>query len=169
MPASAVVPPVGLVERGVAGDQLVVDGGRDVGQGEPTPPRADGRVEHDLVEQVTELGAELVGALAGVGVVGVDRLEHLVRLLEQVPLERVVGLLGLPRVLDPEASDQLVEAHHLGRDRRSELGDPQRGEVVGRDRTVQLRPVDLEDRLVRQPQPLQHRDGNRAAIVHQRA
>ncbi len=51
----------------------------------------DARVEHHLQQQVAEL-------LAQRGVVrGLDRLDRLVRLLDEVLDERVVGLLGVPR------------------------------------------------------------------------
>ena len=67
----------------------------------------DRRVEVDLQQQVAELLTQVLG------VAGVDRLEGLVRLLEQVARQRAVCLLCLPRALGPQS------AHH-----RDELDEP---------------------------------------------
>src|SRR5690606_7914530 len=52
---------------------------------------ADRRMEDDLKQQIAELAAVLRG------VVGVERLEHLVGLLDQVGSQRVEGLGAIPR------------------------------------------------------------------------
>ena len=61
----------------------------------------DHRVEVDLQQQVAELLAQVLASVAGV-----DRLEGLVGLLEQVARQRPVGLLALPRALGAQP------AHH---------------------------------------------------------
>ena len=51
----------------------------------------DAGVKQHLQQHVTEFGAEFVDVAAA------DRVEQLVGLLQQVPPQRVVGLLALPR------------------------------------------------------------------------
>src|SRR5579871_5432809 len=60
--------------------------------------------------------------------------------------------------------DELIEADELGGDRRGEMRDPQRGEVIRYERrlTVEVLPRDLGDRLIRQTKSLQHRHNRRA-------
>ncbi len=75
----------------VAPDEL---GDDPLGHVVDVPPSLVGRhlrVEHDLEQEVAELVAEAVV------VVAVDGVEDLVRLLQQVPGERPVILLGVPR------------------------------------------------------------------------
>ena len=70
-------------------------------------------MEHDLEQQVAQLLLEVVVGLGlGVGAAVahcVERLEHLVGLLEQVAGEGGVGLLGVPRALGAQLGDQLDE------------------------------------------------------------
>ena len=63
----------------------------------------DPRVEEHLQQHV----AELLGEVAGVGLP--DRLEHLVRLLDEVGRQALVGLLGVPR-----AAARRTQAVHDG-------------------------------------------------------
>ena len=70
----------------------------------------------------------------------VEGLEHLVGLLEQVAREAGVGLLTVPGALGPQGAHQLVEAGQLPCDRVGQLGDPQRGEVVGLDVPIEVVP-----------------------------
>ena len=130
-----------------------------VGQVEPSGLGSQRGVEHHLVQQIAQLTGQLVGPRSRLGVVGVDRLEHLVGLLEQEPLERVVGLLRLPGVAHPQPAQQRLEAGHVGRDRGGQPGDPQRGQVVRRHDAVEVLPGDLGDELVGQPEPLEDHDG----------
>ena len=58
-------------------------------------------MERDLEQQIAELVADRVG------VVGVDRLEQLVGLLEQMARERLVRLLGVPRTAARRAEARL--------------------------------------------------------------
>jgi hypothetical protein len=64
-------------------------------------------MEHDLQQQVSEL------VLQALGVAGVDRLEGLVGLLEQVLSERLMRLLGVPgataRASEPRCDLQQIE------------------------------------------------------------
>ena len=126
----------------VAGVELVVDAAGDVGEGELALLGGQHRVEHHLEQEVAELLLERLEAGAGLLVDVVDRLEHLVGLLEEVAGEAGVGLLAVPRALGPQRADQLVEARHLAGDRRGERGDPERGEVVGVDGAVEVVPGD---------------------------
>ena len=72
-------------------DQLAHQAFRDVVDVPPALVRRDLRVERHLEQHIAELLADRVG------VVGVDRLEQLVGLLQEVPGERRVRLLGVPR------------------------------------------------------------------------
>ena len=72
-------------------DQLLDQPLRHVVHVPPAVVGRDLRVERDLEQQIAELVADRVG------VIGVDRLEQLVRLLEQVARERLVRLLRVPR------------------------------------------------------------------------
>ena len=80
-----------------------------------------------------------------------DRVDHLVGLLDQVGDERPVGLLDVPRALLAQRAGELMEAHVPGGDRRGERRDVQAREVVGLDRTIDLGPRGPRDRLVRVP------------------
>ena len=114
--------PVGEHSVGVVGDdraehvrvaahQLVVHALDDVGHREPALLLGDRGVELDLVEQVAEL---LDQCLVGGRVVGVEclqRVDHLVGLLEQVLHQRLVRLLLVPRALLAQRAGQLVEPH----------------------------------------------------------
>ena len=78
----------------VPADQLVHDAGGHVVDGEPGAVgalRGDPGVEHDLQQDVAEFVAQR-GRVAGL-----QRLQRLVALLQQVRGERLVGLLGVPR------------------------------------------------------------------------
>ena len=106
---------------GMAGHQLVVHPPGHVGQGEGALLGGQPRVEGDLEQQVAELLLQ-VGQSVGIGggvvlVELVEGFEHLVALLEQVAAQRVVGLLAVPRALDPQGGHQLDQARHLARHR----------------------------------------------------
>ena len=75
----------------VAVDELLDEALRDVVDVPTAVVGGHLRVEHDLEQHVAELVAHRVV------VAGVDRLEQLVRLLEQVTRERLMRLLGVPR------------------------------------------------------------------------
>ena len=156
--------PVGQHSGGVLGDhlvgaigrehvrmathELVVHTPRHVGHGETALLLRDGGVELDLVQQVAEFLDEV---LVGVGVVGVERLQrvhHLVGLLQQVAHERLVGLLLVPRALLAQRAGELVEANQLGADRCGQVGDVDAGEVVGLDRSVEVGPCGVRDEFV---------------------
>ena len=108
---------------GVAAVELVVHAAGDVGEGELARLGGEGGVEHDLEQQVAQLLLEVLVALAGLGVDAVEGVDDLVGLLEQVALERLVGLLLVPRALPAQRGDQLGEALDLHGDR----GDVGRG------------------------------------------
>ena len=91
----------------------------------------DLRVERHLQQQVAELVADRVV------VVGVDRLEQLVRLLEEVPRERAMGLLAVPRAPVRRPQPRL----HLRRGRATLPA------LRGRDRAV----GDVGEQVVRGP------------------
>ena len=118
----------------VPAHELVVDAARDVGHGERAGLLREHRVEHDLVEEVAELVLER--RVPGRRQV-LDRLDHLVRLLEEVAGERVVGLLGVPRAPARVAQPlgELERAAPARAPRHRTGVDEQRGEVVGLDRT----------------------------------
>ena len=71
----------------------------DVGDREPALLFGDRGVELDLVEQIAELLDQVVVSRLVVGVERVDRVDHLVGLLDQVRDEAGVGLLAVPRTL----------------------------------------------------------------------
>ena len=75
----------------MAPHQLVGDGACDVGEPERARLGGDLGVEDDLQEQVAELVAQRCRVAA------VDRLEHLVRLLDHVGPQALVCLLAIPR------------------------------------------------------------------------
>ena len=88
---------------GVAPHQLVVDTPGHVGEGERPGLGGEDRVEHDLEEHVAEFVLDPRVRLE-VGLPRrrihrerLERLDRLVGLLQQVPHERAVGLLGVPR------------------------------------------------------------------------
>ena len=93
-------------------DQLGHDPVRDVVDGESGAVVAlgrDPRVEHDLQQDVPQFLAQRLL------VTGLQRLQGLVRLLEQVRRERGVGLPGIPRALHPQpvhGRDQVDEGAH---------------------------------------------------------
>ena len=86
-------------------------------------------------------------------------LEHLVRLLQQVAAQAVVGLLAIPRAVGPQPPHDLGERRHLAGDRGRQGGHVQRGEVVGGHHPVELVPRHLDHRLVRQAEALEHHHG----------
>ena len=140
--ATSVAAALRLEHVRVAGVELVVDPAGDVGEGELALLGGQHRVEHHLEQQVAELLLERLEAGAGRLVDVVDRLEHLVGLLEQVAGEAGVGLLAVPRALGPQRADELVEAGHLAGDGLGQRRDPQRREVVGLDGAVEVVPRD---------------------------
>ena len=85
----------------VAAVHLLDDVAGHVVDGELAGLLGDHGVEVDLEQQVAELLAQVRH------VAGVDRLERLVGLLEQVARQRAVGLPGLPGALGAQP------AHHL--------------------------------------------------------
>ena len=101
---------------------LSCDAPGHVGQGEPALLGRQRGVEHDLEQQVAQLLLQGVEALAGLDVQAVERLQHLVRLLQQVAPQAVVGLLPVPRALGPQAADDLGERRHLAGDRAPPAG-----------------------------------------------
>ncbi len=82
-------------------------------------------VEDHLVQQVAELVLERAVGLGGNLALGrgrrerLDRLDDLVRLLEQVPRERVVRLVGVPRAAagSPQPLGQPEQTSELARGR----------------------------------------------------
>ena len=106
----------------VAVDQLLDQPLRDVVDVPPPVVGGDLRVERDLEQQVAQLVADRVG------VVGVDRLEQLVGLLEQMARERLMRLLGVPRAAAGRAEarlhpDQIEEALPALAGRNRTVGD----------------------------------------------
>ena len=138
--------------------ELVVDAARHVGEGELAGLLRDRRVQHHLVEHVAELVLERCDT---VGIEVLDRLDRLVGLFEQVPGERRVRLLGVPRTSArvAQALGELDEAHQLARRAHRAGVDEHRREVVGHDRTaVELLERHHRDLLVGEAEALQHRD-----------
>src|SRR4029450_8947738 len=103
--------------------------------------RGEGGVEEHLEEQVAELLLEMADGLIR-AVEAVDRLEGLVGLLDQAAGERAMGLLPIPGALAAQGAHQLGETNELGRDRRMQHRDPERGEVVWRERAIGLGPLE---------------------------
>src|SRR3546814_4418137 len=93
-----------------------------------------------------------------------DGVEDLVGLLQQGAREARVCLLAIPGALGPQRADQLVEASHLAGHGLAQLRDPQRREVVGLERAVEVVPCDLPHRLIGQAQALEH--GDRRPVLH---
>ena len=93
----------------VPAHQLVGDAGERVGDGEVSRLGLELRHEDGLEEEIAELLAERRV------VVAVDGLEHLVGLLEHVRLQRVDGLLAVPRaaVRSPKRGHDVNEAREL--------------------------------------------------------
>ncbi|MBJ31455.1 MAG: hypothetical protein CL466_08585 [Acidimicrobiaceae bacterium] len=89
---------------GMAVAKLVVDAPGHIGQVEAAVVGGDPGVEDHLEEQVAELLLECTGALPGGLVEGVEGLEHLMSLLQQVGPQRRVGLLGVPRTAQAQLS-----------------------------------------------------------------
>ena len=155
----------------MAVDELVVDAPRHVGEGELALLGGQGGVEHHLEQQVAQLLLEVAVAVAAgdielaAWVEGIDRLQHLVGLLQQVPGEGGVGLLPVPRAAFPQRAHQLGEAGHLGGDGGGQHRHIQRGQVVGLHLPVEIVPGHGAHRLVGQAQPGQHdRLGRRRAV-----
>ena len=93
----------------VPGDQLVGDAAGDVLEGEPVRGLGgDLGVEDHLEQQIAELLPKMIM------VAGLDRLDRLAGLLDQVLHQREVGLLGVPRALPAQPG------HH--RDQPLDLG-----------------------------------------------
>ncbi len=144
----------------MATHELVVDPACDVGHRELVGLLREHCVEHHLVEQVAQLVFER-RVRSGIGQ-AVERLDHLVGLLEEVSGERPVRLLRVPRAPagiaqslgEQQQSDELRGG---GRCRGVDL-DEERGEVVGVDPAVELRERHLLDALVGQAQSLEHGD-----------
>ena len=128
--------------------ELVVDPGGDIGDREPPLLFGDRGMELDLVQQIAEfLDHVHVGARI-VGVERLDRIDHLVGLLDQVRHQRLVGLLDVPRALLAQRARQLME---FGVPLVS--GDPERRyverrEMVGLDHPVHVGPRGLHDLFV---------------------
>ena len=146
--------------------EFVVHARRHVGEREPAGLRRDRGVKEHLEEHVTQFLAEIVGALTGLAVEPVDRLEELVTLLQQVPLERGVRLFAVPRAPSAQRVDEFVEAHELGRDRSTEGRDVQRGEVIGIHLAVEVGPAHLENPLVGESEVMHHGDGSFRPVLH---
>ncbi len=89
--------------------QFVGDAGERVGDGEMSRFGLELRHENGFEEEIAELLAE-----RGV-VVAVDGLEHLVGLFEHVGLQRVDGLLAVPRAAArcPKCGHNVNEAREL--------------------------------------------------------
>ena len=139
----------------VAVDQLVVDPAGHVGQREPALLGRQRRVEVDLEQQVAQLLFQMVDGIGASAVETLDRLDQLVGLLDHVPGQALVGLLAIPRTALAQRPHQFGEPHQLGANRLSQRRDVEAGQVVGLERTIEVVPRDLDDRLVRQAQPLQ--------------
>ena len=129
----------------MARHQLVVHRPGHVGQREPPLLARQHGVEVDLEEKVAQLLGQVVDRLRGhvgfAGGDGLDGVERLVGLLEQVTGQRPVGLDPVPGAPRPQGVHQLVQPGHLGGHRCGQAGHPQGGEVVGldcsdRDRTT---------------------------------
>ena len=138
--------------------ELVVDARGDVGDREPTLLLGDRRMELDLVEQVAEFLDEVVVGRRIVGIEPIDRIDHLVGLLEQMGDEGLMGLLDVPGTLLAQQPGELVEADVLHADRGREFGDPQRRQVIGRHRAVELGPGGLDDPFVGRAERLEDHD-----------
>ena len=120
--------------------------------------------KNDLEEQVAELLLEVIDGL-GRSVEAVDRFEGLVGLLEQVAGERAMGLLPIPRTLTAQGAHELRKANELGRYGCVQRRDPERGEVVGRERAVELGPLELDDLFVGQTEVMEHDDAVGRLVV----
>ena len=133
---------------GVPAHELVVHAAGDVGDREPPLLLGDRRVELDLVQQVAELLDQRLVAGRVVGVELLDRIDHLVRLLDEVRDQGTVRLLDVPRAPFTERAGELVETDIPIGDRRAQRRDVQAGQVIGLDRAVHVGPGRLDDRLV---------------------
>jgi hypothetical protein len=71
-------------------NQFLAEALQDVGHGELVALTGHLAVEHHLEQEVAQLLAQMVEAPL------VDRLDHLVRFLDQVGLERIACLLSVP-------------------------------------------------------------------------
>ena len=105
-------------------------------------------MELDLIQQVAEFLDERV---VGRGVVFVQVLEcvdRLIGLLEQVFDEALMRLFLVPRALLAERAGELMQLDHLTGDGTAELGDVHRGQVIGLDRAIHLRPRGFDHAFV---------------------
>ncbi len=75
-----------------------------------------------------------------------------------------MGLLAVPGAALAQRAHQLGEAHQLGPHRGGQLGDPQRGQVVGLEAAVEVGPVELDHHLVGQSQALEDDDRRRWVV-----
>ena len=141
----------------VATDKLGVDAGGDVGQGEQALLLGHGAVQHDLEQQVAKLFAQVFDCVIVVYVEASEHLRDLAGLFEDVGDERLVRLAGVPRAALAQGSHRRPQLLELDANRSREDGDPQRREMIGDDRAVEVGPVDLDDDLVGQAKPLHDR------------
>ena len=138
---------------GVTGHELVVNAGGDVRESEPTSLGPEGGVEQHLEQEITEFFFKVVVGVIDTGVVGstgvehIERLEHLMGLLQQVRPQRSVGLGPVPRTRLPQGGDQLGESSHLRSHPEAQRRDPQRGQVIG-FHPVEFVPHHVTDLLV---------------------
>src|SRR5437667_375749 len=101
---------------GVAADELVGDRARHLGDREAARLGRELGLEDDLEEEIAELVAQ-VGSVPGI-----DRLEHLVDLLEKIGAEAHGRLLAVPR-----AAARGAEPRHQVHQARERLGDARIG------------------------------------------
>src|SRR5438093_4060243 len=101
---------------GVAADELVGDRARHLGDREAARLGRELGLEDDLEEEIAELVAQ-VGSVPGI-----DRLEHLVDLLEKIGAEAHGRLLAVPR-----AAARAAEPRHQVHQARERLGDARIG------------------------------------------
>ncbi len=112
----------------VAVHELVGDAAHHVVDVEPALGVANRRVKHHLHQQIAELLAVAVDVVAG------ERVEHLVRLLDQERAQRIERLLAVPRaaVGGEQAVHDLDEAGQRGPFGRGRSGRCGRGRGIGR-------------------------------------
>jgi hypothetical protein len=127
----------------MAADDLRCDRGLHVGQVEDILLGSELGVQDDLEPQVTELASQLRGRA------GLERVVHLVRLLEQVVAQRLVGLLTIPgtAVGGPET---VADRRHRPRPGHGCLG-LERGEVERRGEVIGVELADGGRRM--RPEP----------------
>ena len=149
----------------MAHDELVVDRPGDIGERERAVLAGERGVEADLEQQIAELLFEMVVALAGLRIEMLQRVEHLVRLLEQVTGQRLMRLLAIPRASFAQHVDELVEPRHLGRDGRRDRLDVQRrsGDRARTERSSSARST-AKMRSCGRAESLQHHDGRTVEV-----